>query len=74
MRSSSTRHLEATPEARQNWEAYALAKQQAEDSLLMKDGLAAAAAFYRFVETFMPQIFGANVVPINVRRRDRDAS
>ncbi len=69
---SARASLQATPEARRQWEAYAVAKMQAEDSLLAKDGLAAAQAFYTFLETFMPQVFGSNVVPINLRRRDRD--
>ena len=61
--------LVLTPECRALWETYALAQQQAEDSLLSDDGLAAAQAFYAFVESFMPQVYGAGVVPLNLRRR-----
>lgn len=57
-----------TPEARALWEHYAAAQQRAEDSLLSTDGLAAAQAFYAFVESFMPQVYGAGVVPLNLRR------
>ncbi|MGI3902482.1 MAG: hypothetical protein ACRYGP_16860 [Janthinobacterium lividum] len=61
--------LVLTPESRTLWEAYAVAQQQAEDSLLSGDGLVAAQAFYAFVESFMPQVYGAGVVPLNLRRR-----
>ncbi len=61
--------LNLTSEIRNLWERYASAKQQAEDSLLLRDGLAAAQAFYAFVEAFMPQVHGSNVVPLNLRRR-----
>ena len=63
------RPLDVTPEARELWERYASAKQQAEDSLLLRDGLAAAQAFYAFVEAFMPKVYGDSVVPLNLRRR-----
>lgn len=61
--------LALTAESRALWELYALAKQQAEDSLLSADGLAAAQAFWSFVESFMPQVYGGNVVPLDLRRR-----
>ncbi len=61
--------LTITPEARSRWERYAVARQRADDSLLSADGLAAAQAFYAFVESFMPQVYGANVAPLNLRRR-----
>ena len=60
--------LQHTAETRALWERYAEARQRAEDSLLSADGLAAAQAFYAFVEAFMPQAYGANVVPLNLRR------
>lgn len=63
--------LELTPTTRALWEMYAKARQRAEDSLLSSDGLAAAQAFYDFVEAFMPQVYGANVVPLNSRREPR---
>ncbi len=63
--------LVLTAEARALWELYALAQQQAEDSLLSADGLAAAQAFWAFVESFMPQVYGAGVVPLNLRREPR---
>lgn len=61
--------LNVTAEARDLWERYAFAKQRAEDSLLLRDGVAAAQAFYAFVESFMPQAYGSTVVPLNLRRR-----
>ena len=61
--------LNVTPEARSLWERYAFAKQEAEDSLLLRDGLVAAQAFYAFVEAFMPQVYGRTVVPLNLNRR-----
>ena len=63
--------LKATSEARALWEAFALAKMEAEDSLLFRDGLKAAQAFYDFVEVFMPQSFGSNVIPLQSKRRLR---
>lgn len=63
--------LRHTPETLALWERYAAARQRAEDSLLSGDGLAAAQAFYAFVESFMPQAYGANVVLLNLRRRER---
>ena len=60
-----------TSEARELWERYAEAQQRAEDSLLSVDGLAAAQAFYAFVESFMPQVYGAGVVPLNLHRTPR---
>lgn len=61
--------LVQTPETRVLWEAYAIARQRADDSLLSSDGLVAAQAFYDFVEAFMPQVYGTKVVPLALRRR-----
>ena len=58
-----------TPEIRALWDSYALAKMEAEDSLLLGDGVAAAQAFYAFVEAFMPARYGANVMPLGQLRR-----
>ena len=66
---STAAPLVLTPEARALWELYALAQHQAEDSLLSADGLAAAQAFWGFVESFMPQVYGSGLVPLNLRRR-----
>ncbi len=63
--------LNVTPETRNLWENYAQAKQRAEDTLLLRDGVAAAQAFYRFVEGFIPQTMGSNVVPLQLRRHQR---
>ena len=61
--------LKVTPDVRRLWEHYALAKMQAEDSLLLRDGTAAAQRFYDFLEAFAPQALGSNVVPFSLRRR-----
>ena len=62
-----------TPEIRALWEAYAMLKQEAEDSLLVRDGVAAARAFYDFVEAFMPARYGDNVMPLSLyRQRQRE--
>ena len=61
-----------TAEVRARWEKYALAKQQAEDSLLLRDGLTAARAFFSFVEVFAEAgALGPNVVPLALHRQRR---
>ena len=65
--------LTHTAETRALWERYAVARQQADDSLLSADGLQAVQAWYAFAEAFMPQVFGANVVPMAQERRQRRA-
>ena len=59
-----------TPEVRARWEIYAAAKQRAEDSLHLRDGMAAAQAFYAFVEIFADAgALGPNVVSMALHRR-----
>ena len=61
-----------TPEVRKRWEIYAILKQEAEDSLLLGDGVAAAQAFYAFVEVFADAgALGPNVTPLALHRRRR---
>ena len=56
-----------TPEIRKLWEGYAVAKMQAEDSLLLADGMAAAKAFYAFLDAFRGPVA---VPPVSARRAD----
>ena len=61
-----------TPEVRRRWEKYAVAKMEAEDSLLLRDGLVAARKFYDFLEVFAEAgALGPNVVPLALHRQRR---
>ncbi len=61
--------FEITTEVRSHWDAYAVAKMRAEDTLLLADGVVAARLFFAFVEVFMSRRYGSNVVPLSLHRR-----